>query len=62
MWTLTVDPLRRRALHELPADPGPAGYPDPAGDRADYDCDQDDDYPEVDDEDVDTEDDLGNAA
>src|SRR2546421_5237038 len=66
VWTLTVDPLRRRALHELPADPGPAGYPDPAGDRADYDYDydydQDDDYSALDDEDVDTEDDLGNAA
>ncbi len=47
VWTLTADPLRRRALHELPADPGPAGYPDPAhgyrhGEDEDDDCDVDD--------------------
>jgi len=29
VWALTSDPFRRRALHQLPSDPGPAGYTDP---------------------------------
>jgi hypothetical protein len=29
VWALTSDPLLRRALHELPSDPGPDGYPHP---------------------------------
>ena len=32
IWTLTTDPLRRHALHQLPSDPGPAGYPTPDND------------------------------
>jgi hypothetical protein len=32
VWALTTDPSRRRALHELPSDPGPDDYPDPPGD------------------------------
>ena len=58
VWTLTGDrPPRRRALHELPADPGPAGYPDPAArhDEEDYDG-EDDDFDEYDDDPFDDED------
>jgi hypothetical protein len=39
---LTTDPFRRRALHQLPADPGPAGYPDPTVDDEDAGFDEDD--------------------
>jgi hypothetical protein len=48
IWALTTDPFRRRALHQLPADPGPAGYPDPAADANEED--QLDDEPEYDEE------------
>jgi hypothetical protein len=40
VWALTCDPFRRRALHELPSDPGPDSHPDPSGDEpADDDFD-----------------------
>jgi hypothetical protein len=42
VWALTTDPFRRRALHQLPADPGPAGYPDPTADDEDDGFDEDD--------------------
>ncbi len=44
VWTLTTDPFRRRALHQLPADPGPAGYPDPAAADEFEDDDLDDEF------------------
>jgi hypothetical protein len=48
VWTLTTDPFRLRALHQLPADPGPAGYPDPT--TLDDEDNPDDDNPPDDDD------------
>jgi hypothetical protein len=45
VWALTSDPFQRRALHQLPADPGPDGYTDP--DPLDDDpLDEDEEYDE----------------